>query len=145
MSYDFTGRLHRIFDTEQIKDTFQKREFVVEEAGGQYPNVVKFELTQDRCTLIDEFKEGDEVTVSFDLSGRAWNDKFFTNLRAWRIQHAAGGGAPAEGHTSGGNFQSSQSGGGFAPSNNSANKPAAAPAAKETTFSSGETNDDLPF
>lgn len=94
MSYDFTGKLHRIFDEQQIKETFRKREFVVEKSDGQYPNFIKFELIQDRCSLLDSYNEGDEVTVSFDLRGREWQDKYFTNLHAWRIQPAQGGQAP---------------------------------------------------
>ena len=140
MSYDFTGKLIRIYDTEQIKDTFRKREFVVEQTDGQYPNPVKFELTQDRCNLLDGFQEGQDVTVSFDVSGRAWNDKYFTNLRAWRVQQA---GASSEGG-GGGSYQSNQGGGSYQ-GNQGGSRPAGAPAASEPSFSSGETNDDLPF
>ncbi len=140
MSYDFTGKIFRLFDTEQIKETFKKREFVIEQQDGQYPNFVKFELTQDRCGLIDDFSEGDEVTVSFDLSGRQWQDKFFTNLRAWRVQAASGGG---DGGNGGGSSYNSNAGGNTtsgssAPNSNST--PAETP-----TFSGGATNDDLPF
>ena len=126
MSYDITGRLYKIFDTEQIKETFRKREIVVEQQDGQYPNYVKIELTQDRTGLIDGYAEGDEVTVSFDLRGREWNGKFFTNLNGWRIQRAGGqpaapqGGAPAQ-------------------------APHAAPAQEPAQFESGATKDDLPF
>ena len=129
MSYDFTGKLYRIFDTQQVKETFKKREFVVEQQDGQYPNYIKFELIQDRCGLLDGFSEGDEITVSFDLRGREWNDKFFTNLHAWRLQSSNGGGGAPQG---GGQPQS---------------QPAAQqPAAPTTGFSTeGATNDDLPF
>lgn len=34
----------------------------------------------------DSFSEGQELTVHFDLRGREWNDRFFTNLNAWRIE-----------------------------------------------------------
>lgn len=91
MSYDLTGRLYRIFDTEQVKETFRKREFVIEKTDGQYPNFIKLEFTQDRCDELDKFQEGQDVTVSFDLRGREWNEKFFTNLSAWRIVPAASG------------------------------------------------------
>jgi len=42
-------------------------------------------LTQDKCDLINNYKEGDKIKVSFDLRGREWNEKFFTNLNAWKI------------------------------------------------------------
>ena len=131
MSYDFTGKLYRVFDTQQVKETFKKREFVVEDQSGQYPNFIKFELIQDRVGLLDGFNEGDEVTVSFDLRGREWNDKFFTNLHCWRLQAAGGGSA------------SQQGGGQPQAASQPAAQPAAAPAAGFST--EGASNDDLPF
>ena len=120
MSYDFTGKLHRIFDEQQIKDTFRKREFVVEKTDGQYPNFIKFELIQDRCSLLDAYNEGDEVTVSFDLRGRERQDKYFTNLHAWSISPANGAQA-------------------------NANSAAPQPKEEPTAFAGDNSKDDLPF
>ena len=125
MSFELTGKLHRVFDTEQIKETFRKREFVVEKQDGQYPEYIKFQLVQDRTSLMDEFDEGDEVTVSFDLRGREWQGKFFTNLQAWRIQRASAGG---------------EGGGGGAQAGNDP-----FPSEEPPQFASGATKDDLPF
>lgn len=86
MAFQVQGKLYRVFDTEKKTDTFQAREFVLEVADGQYPQMVKFQLTQDKCALIDDYSEGQELTVHFDLRGREWNDRFFTNLNAWRIE-----------------------------------------------------------
>lgn len=52
--------------------------------------MIKFQLPQDKCELLDGFNEGDDLNIHFDLRGREWNDKFFTNLSAWRIDNAAG-------------------------------------------------------
>lgn len=48
---------------------------------------------QDKCNLIDGYSEGDDVAVDFDLRGREWNGKYFTNLQAWRIARADGAAA----------------------------------------------------
>ena len=88
MAYKATGRLHKVFDTEQKSASFSAREFVIEVADGKFPQMVKFQLTQDKCPLIDDYSEGEEITVDFDLRGREWNDKYFTNLNAWRIARA---------------------------------------------------------
>jgi len=56
---------------------------------GQYAQYIKFQLTQDRCALIDQYEEGEMIKVHFDLRGREWHGKFFTNLNAWRIESAA--------------------------------------------------------
>jgi len=84
MAFEQEGVLHKVFDTQSKTDSFQAREFVIK-LDGNYPQFIKFQLTQDRCDLINNFKEGDTIKVSFDLRGREWNEKYFTNLNAWRI------------------------------------------------------------
>lgn len=96
MSFETEGVIHKIFDTENKTQTFQAREFVIT-LEGQYPQHIKFQLTQDRCDLINNFKEGDNIKVSFDLRGREWNEKYFTNLNAWRIEAAAVSAPKADG------------------------------------------------
>ena len=100
MAYDVTGRLHEIFDEQQVSEKFRKREFVLEVQDGQYPEQIKFQLVQDKTALIDPYKMGDEVKVTFNLRGRGFNKNgqmlYFTNLEAWRIE-AATGGAPVGG------------------------------------------------
>jgi len=87
MAFETEGTLYKVFETESKTPTFQAREFVIKQEG-DYPQVIKFQLTQDRCDLIQGFQEGQKVKVHFDLRGREWNDKFFTNLNAWRIEAA---------------------------------------------------------
>ncbi len=86
MSFEIKGKLHKKFDTEQKTESFQAREFVILVQSGNYPQYIKFQLTQDRCAVVDTFEEGQEINVHFDLRGREWNDKYFTNLNAWRIE-----------------------------------------------------------
>ena len=86
MSFEVEGKLHKKFETEQKTDTFQAREFVLEVADGQYPQQVKFQLVQDRCNLLDSYEEGEEMKVHFDLRGREWQGRYFTNLNAWRLE-----------------------------------------------------------
>lgn len=92
MSLSISGSILEIMDTQQIKETFRKREFVVEYTENpQYPEFIKFELIQDKCSLLDAYKVGDKVTVNFNLKGRKWTDregqvKYFSSLQAWRIE-----------------------------------------------------------
>jgi len=85
MSFEITGKLHKKFDTQQKTDSFKAREFVILVEEGNYPQYLKFQLTQDRCELIDAFEDNQPVKVSFDLRGREWQGKYFTNLNAWRV------------------------------------------------------------
>ena len=88
MSFEVEGKLHKKFDKEQKSGTFQTREFVLLDESTQYPQYVKFQLVQDRCEIIDNIEEGSNVKVYFDLRGREWQGKYFTNLQAWRVEAA---------------------------------------------------------
>ena len=68
---NIVGKLVEIFEAQQISDSFKKREFVVEYAENpQYPELIKFELIQDKCSLLDSFSKGNEVDVSFNFDSR---------------------------------------------------------------------------
>ena len=86
MSYEMVGKLHKKFDTESKSSSFQAREFVVETMDTNYTQYIKFQLTQDRCSIIDSVNEGEQLKVYFDLRGREWNEKYFTNLNAWKVE-----------------------------------------------------------
>jgi translation initiation factor IF-3 len=86
MSFEIEGKLVKKYETESKTGSFQAREFVIEISEGNYPQFVKFQLVQDKCSLLDHLNEGDRIKVNFDLRGREWNGKYFTNLNAWRVQ-----------------------------------------------------------
>ena len=117
MSFEVEGTLHKKFDTENKTGTFQAREFVIEVSEGNYPQMVKFQLVQDKCALLDPFEEGEKLKVHFDLRGREWNGKYFTNLNAWRLEKgemaAAAAPPPAAGDESFPSVSDEPSTGGF--------------------------------
>lgn len=87
---DVKGTLKVKKDTQIVSDRFMKRNFVLTIDGSTpYPQFVEFQLTQDKCLLLDQFNEGDELNVQFNLRGREWNGaqgvQYFTTLEAWRI------------------------------------------------------------
>lgn len=88
---DIKAKIIEIFDTVRISDKFQKREFAVEYAENpSYPEYLKFELIQDKCDLLDQYKVGQQIHVHFNLKGRKWTDpqgsiKYFNTLQAWKI------------------------------------------------------------
>lgn len=95
MSFEIKGRLAEIFETQQISDKFQKREFILEiketsSGGFEFVEYIKFQAVQDKCGLLDALQIDDTVKVSFNLRGRKWEKdgkvSYFTNLDAWRIE-----------------------------------------------------------
>ncbi len=93
-SFEMEGKLHEIFQTEQKTETFRTREFVLEEQDGNYPQMIKMQMTQDRCSQLDNYKVGDMVKISFNLRGRAWSKDgrsgYITTLESWRIERING-------------------------------------------------------
>lgn len=102
------AKILEINDTQQVSDTFKKREFVVEYAENpQYPEFIKFETIQANCDQLDAFNVGDQVSVQFNLKGRKWTDpqgnvKYFNSLQAWRIESQGAGSSPAPQQSSAG-------------------------------------------
>lgn len=47
--------------------------------------------------MLDQFNDGEEIKVQFNLRGREWNGpqgvKYFNTLEAWRIERMQGGGS----------------------------------------------------
>lgn len=85
-------------DTQVISDKFQKREFVVTDASGNYPQDILFQLTQERTSLLDGINENEMVNVTFNIRGREWTSpagevKYFNSLDAWKLEKAQGGAA----------------------------------------------------
>ncbi len=62
---------------------WKKQEYVLE-TQETYPKKVMFNLFGDR---VDQYPValGDEVTVSFDLESREYNGRWYTDVRAYRI------------------------------------------------------------
>ena len=97
MSIQISGKLHAIFEALQVTERFRKREFVAELSDNpDYPQFVLFQLTGDRCEMLDAFNVGDSVSITFNLRGRAWTSpkgetKYFNSLDVWELMNAETG------------------------------------------------------
>lgn len=87
--YEMDGQIKVINSTQTFDSGFQKREFVVT-TDEKYPQDVKFEVIKDGCDKLDDYNVGEHVTVAFNIRGNEYNDKFYVNLQAWRMQHQEG-------------------------------------------------------
>ena len=87
MSYDLTGKIKVVQAAQTFgAKGFTKREFVVTVTEGKYPQDIILECVQDKINLLDGLREGQTVTVTFDIRGREYNGRYFNNLQAWRIK-----------------------------------------------------------
>jgi len=101
MSLEITGKVIQILEEksgESKNGTWRKQEFVLE-TPGQYPKPVCLVVWGDK---IDEFgvKDGETLTAHIDIESREYNGKWYTDVKAWRVERKAGGegsGPPAAG------------------------------------------------
>jgi len=105
--FKLSGTLKVKNDTVQVSEKFSKREFVLTDASSMYPQDIMFQLTQDKCSLIDAANVNDQIEVSFNLRGREWTSpagevKYFNTLEAWRIEKVGAGQSQGGGMPQGG-------------------------------------------
>ncbi len=98
----FTGKIHVIEDTKTYgQKGFRKRLVVLEQDSGKFTNFVPFEFVQDACDQVDDLSVGDELEMTYRLSGRKWQKdpsaevKFFLNAEAVSFKKMSGSGAGA--------------------------------------------------
>lgn len=87
---EVTGKVKVVNAEQQISASFKKRELVVV-TSEEYPQPIMIEFTQDKCDLLNKYKEGDSVKVSINLRGREWINpqgeaKYFNSIQGWRIE-----------------------------------------------------------
>ena len=90
MNVSITGTILAIDETQVISDKFKKREAVVKETSGEYPQTYCVQFVQDKCVVLDAYKVGQEVSIDADLRGREWTNKegkltAFNTIQGWKI------------------------------------------------------------
>ena len=68
-----SGVVHLIEETKTFGNKgFRKRLVVLEQDKGSFTNYIPVEFIRDTCDAVDDLNVGDEVEVSYRLSGRRW-------------------------------------------------------------------------
>jgi hypothetical protein len=93
---EVTGKIKKIDETKTYgSNGFRKREVVIT-TDEQYPQMLLIEFVQDKCDLLDSFKEGEEIKISINLRGREWINpqgeaKYFNSIQGWRVEKVQAG------------------------------------------------------
>ena len=113
---------------------WRKRDFILE-TGGNYPKKVCMTQWGDQIDA-HTLKEGETLTASVDIASREYNGRWYTDVKAWRIEAGdTSGNAPSSSGQSASSGQSVSGGS------------SAAPSAENVEPLSGyeDMDDDLPF
>ncbi|MDX1571018.1 MAG: DUF3127 domain-containing protein [Xanthomonadales bacterium] len=94
---ELTGKIIHVLPEksgESARGPWRKQEYVIE-TPGEYPKQVCFMAWGDK---IDQFgiEEGQELTVHFDLESREYNGRWYTDVKAWRVEQTGQQGSSDE-------------------------------------------------
>ena len=93
MALELEGRLARKFNVQtgtSARGAWSKQEFLFEYQEGSFPSQVCMSVWgDDKVKELDKYQVGDKVKVSFNVNSREYNGRWYTDVRAWRIESAA--------------------------------------------------------
>ena len=90
MAYELTGKIKKIFDRQDFPSGFFKQEFVVT-TDERFPQDIKLDCLKEKVDMLKDLREGSDVKVHFDIRGREWNERYYVDLSAWKIEPAGEG------------------------------------------------------
>lgn len=83
-----TGVVKKILPVEQGESssgkTWQKQSFVITTTD-KYPKEVCFTTFGEKLSLIGKLTVGESVNVSYNISSREYNGKYYHNIDAWKV------------------------------------------------------------
>lgn len=87
---EITGKIIRILPVQSGQGRngeWKKQDFVLE-TNDQYPKKVCFTVWGDK---IDTFniREGEELIVAITVESREYNERWYTNVQAWKVDRPA--------------------------------------------------------
>ena len=90
MSLSIKGKITKKLEVEsgtsKAGKEWKKQSFIID-TGSQYNSEICFQLFgEEKIDILNHHNEGDNILVSFNLSSREYNGKYFHNIDAWRIE-----------------------------------------------------------
>jgi hypothetical protein len=74
--------------------SWQKQEFVIETIE-TYPKKICANLWGDKVDVLQSINIGDQVIMSFSVESREYNGKWYTSVKAYKVDKQGGKQAPA--------------------------------------------------
>ncbi len=86
---EFTGKIIAVLGvrsgvSKSTGNEWKVQEFVIE-SHDQYPKRMCFEVFGSDKLQQFNIQVGEEMTVSFDIDARQWQDRWFNSVRAWNV------------------------------------------------------------
>jgi hypothetical protein len=142
MALEIVGKLIKVLPEvsgQSQKGPWSKQEFVLETLDASYPKKVCLTAWGDKVADLKQFGDGDTIKATFSAESREYNERWYTELRAFRIESADGGSESSGGYSAPASRLAPQAQAQARPAQQS--QPAAMPF--NTTFD--DESNDLPF
>jgi len=84
------GILTKKFEVETIEGKegkiWKKKNFIID-TGSQFNSEICFQLFgEEKVKILDEFQINDNIEVHFNLYSKKFNNRYFHNIDAWKIE-----------------------------------------------------------
>lgn len=94
MNVTIKGNVKYISEVQTVgSKNFQKRNVIVEETEGDYPNTYPVEFSGKNVEKADNLKVGDFAVLECNLNGRAWEKDgkptAFASIQCWKVANDA--------------------------------------------------------
>jgi hypothetical protein len=116
-SLELSGKVIQILPMEsgegRTGQQWKKQYFVIEYMDGNYPKKVSIMLWGDKTDALKSIQIGSDVKVSFNVESREYNGRWYTDIKAWRVEslgNSAAAAAPMAAAESTGSFQPADTG-----------------------------------
>ena len=90
MSFTVSGKLKQIMDvhegTSKAGKEWKRQEFILD-TSEQYNPFIQFSCFGEKVSLLNGKNLGDTLEVSFNLSSKEYNGKYYTQATAWKIEN----------------------------------------------------------
>ncbi len=93
MSIVLTGKLLQILPQQSgtgRNGQWVKQDFVIE-TPGEYPRKICISVWGDKTKELTGLLPGDEISASVNIESREFNERWYTDLKAWRIEKESKG------------------------------------------------------
>ena len=88
MSLEIVGKVVKILPEQTGSGkfgTWVRQDFIIE-TEDQYPKKVCIAAWGDKADAVKNLSNGEKVTVSFNVESREYNERWYTDLKAWKIE-----------------------------------------------------------
>ena len=93
MALELEGRIVSKLNVQSgtsARGAWSKQEFILEYQEGNFPSQVCLNVWgEDKVRELGKYQVGDKVKVSFNLSAREYNGRWYNDIRAWKVDRNA--------------------------------------------------------